>query len=181
MTAQNVGERTGVVTFKGTPMTLQGPALHVGDPAPEFALTGGDLAPMTLDALVDDGKRAAMLIVVPSLDTTVCSLESHTFNRRIGELPANVNAWVVSVDLPFAQTRWAKAEEGDVKLGMLSDYRDGSFGRNYGLRIAELDLLARAIVVIGKDKTVAYVQIVPEVGNEPDYDAALKAAAAAAA
>jgi thiol peroxidase len=181
MTAQNLEERTGVVTFKGTPMTLRGPALHVGDPAPQFALTGGDLAPVTLETLVDDGNRAALLIVVPSLDTSVCSLESHTFNQRIGELPAGVNAWVVSLDLPFAQARWAKAEAGEVKLGMLSDYRDGSFGRNYGLLIGELGLLARSIVVVGKDKTVKYLQIVPEVGSEPDYDAALKAAAAAAA
>jgi thiol peroxidase len=181
MTAQNIQERAGEVTFKGTPMTLLGPALHVGDPAPEFQLTAGDLAPVSIDTLVDGGKRAAMLIVVPSLDTSVCSLESHTFNQRIGELPAGVNSWVVSVDLPFAQSRWATAEGGEVKLGMLSDYRDGSFGRNYGLLISELGLLARAIVVIGKDKAVSYVQIVPEVAKEPDYDAALKAAAAAAA
>ncbi|MEO6835509.1 MAG: thiol peroxidase, partial [Candidatus Tumulicola sp.] len=158
MTAQNVQERTGAVTFKGTPMTLQGPALRAGDPAPEFHLSGGDLAAVTLDTLVDGGKRAAMLIVVPSLDTSVCSLESHKFNHRIGELPAGIGAWVVSMDLPFAQARWAKAEEGEVKLGMLSDYRDRSFGRNYGVLIGELGLLARAIVVIGKDKTISYVQ-----------------------
>lgn len=181
MTAQNVQERTGVVTFRGKPMTLLGPALHAGDPAPELDLTAGDLSNVTLDELVDTGKRAALLIVVPSLDTSVCSLESNTFNRRLGELPAGVTASVVSVDLPFAQARWAGAQEGDVKLGMLSDYRNHSFGRNYGLLIGELDLLARAIVVIGKDKTIKYVQIVGEVAHEPDYDAALKAAAAAAA
>ena len=83
------------------------------------------------------------------------------------------------MDLPFAQARWCGAQ-GDVKLQMLSDYRDRSFGTNYGLLIEQLGLLARAIVVIGKDRTIAYVQIVPEVANEPDYDAALKAAAAAA-
>ena len=81
--------------------------------------------------------------------------------------------------MPFAQTRWCGAQ-GDVKLEMLSDYRDHSFGLNYGLLIEELGLLARAIVVIGKDRMVTYVQIVPEVANEPDYDAALKAAVAAA-
>ncbi len=180
MSAQNVQERSGVVTFKGKPMTLQGPALQEGAPAPEFRLTAGDLASVSVDELVDAGKRAALLIVVPSLDTSVCSLESQKFNQRLGELPAGVSAWVVSMDLPFAQARWSSAQEGDVRLGMLSDYRDRSFGLNYGLLIAELDLLARAIVVIGKDKNVAYVQIVPEVAQEPDYDAALKAAAAAA-
>lgn len=167
------------VTFKGQPMTLEGPELHAGDPAPAFTLTGGDLSSVNLDTLLDDGKRAAMLIVVPSLDTGVCSIESRTFNGRIGELPPGVVAAVVSMDLPFAQARWCGAE-GDVKLQMLSDYRDHGFGTNYGLRIKELGLLARAIVVIGKDRTIRYVQIVPEVAQEPDYDAALKAAAAAA-
>lgn len=160
-------------------MTLRGPALRVGDPAPEFHLTAGDLSAVNLDILVDEGKRAALLIVVPSLDTRVCSLESRKFNQRLSELPAGVVASVVSMDLPFAQARWCGAE-GDVKLEMLSDYRDHSFGLNYGLMMAELALLARAIVVIGKDKTVKYVEIVPDVSNEPDYDAALRAAASAA-
>jgi thioredoxin-dependent peroxiredoxin len=160
-------------------MTLKGPKLRAGDPAPDFALTAADLSTVTPEILLDEGKRAAMLIVVPSLDTGVCSLESAKFNARAGELPDGVRAAVVSMDLPFAQVRWSSAQ-GDVKLDMLSDYRDRSFGVNYGLLIEELGLLARAIVVIAKDRTIAYVQIVPEVANEPDYDAALQAAAAAA-
>jgi thioredoxin-dependent peroxiredoxin len=179
MTVDQVQERTGNVTFKGQPMTLLGPELGVGDPAPEFTLTASDLSPVTRDILLDDGSRAAFLIVVPSLDTSVCSLESQKFNQRLGELPIGVRASVVSMDLPFAQARWCGAQ-GDVKLGMLSDYRDRSFGINYGLLIKELGLLARAIVIIGKDATIQYVQLVQEVANEPDYDAALKAASAAA-
>jgi thioredoxin-dependent peroxiredoxin len=179
MSVDAVQSRTGVVTFKGKPMTLLGPELRAGDPAPAFELTAGDLSPVNLDILVDEGTRAAMLLVVPSLDTPVCSLESQKFNARLGELPPSVHAAVVSLDLPFAMGRWCGAQ-GDVKLAMLSDYRDHSFGLNYGLLIAELGLLARAIVVIGKDRNVAYVQIVREVADEPDYDAALKAAAAAA-
>jgi thiol peroxidase len=168
------------LTFKGEPITLRGPELHVGDPAPEFALSAGDLSNVNLDILVDEGKRAAMLIVVPSLDTSVCSLESQKFNQRLGELPAGVSVSVVSMDLPFAQARWSAAQ-GDVKLQMLSDYRDRTFGPNYGLLIEQLGLLTRAVVVIGRDRTIKYVQIVPEVASEPDYDSALKAAAAAAA
>ncbi|HZY96408.1 MAG TPA: thiol peroxidase [Candidatus Cybelea sp.] len=179
MTVDKLQERTGVVTFKGNPMTLLGPELRAGDPAPEFALTASDLSAVTREILLDEGKRAALLIVVPSLDTSVCSLESQKFNQRLGELPAGVLAAVVSMDLPFAQVRWSAAQ-GDIKLEMLSDYRDRSFGRNYGLLMAELGLLARAIVVVAKAGTVSYVQIVPEVASEPDYDAALKAAAAAA-
>ncbi|MBV8067413.1 MAG: thiol peroxidase [Candidatus Eremiobacteraeota bacterium] len=172
-------QRSGAVTFKGKPMTLLGPELRVGSPAPQFDLTAGDLSPVNLDILLDEGKRAALLIAVPSLDTSVCSLESQKFNARLGELPGDVGAAVVSMDLPFAQARWCGAQ-GEIKLQMLSDYRDRSFGLNYGLLIAELGLLARAIVVVGKDRTIAYVQIVREVADEPDYDAALKAAAAAA-
>jgi thioredoxin-dependent peroxiredoxin len=179
MSVDAVQSRTGVVTFKGKPVTLLGPELRAGDPAPPFELTAGDLSPVNLDILVDNGHRAALLIVVPSLDTSVCSLESQKFNARLGELPPGVGAAVVSLDLPFAMGRWCGAQD-DVKLEMLSDYRDRSFGLNYGLVIAELGLLARAIVVIGKDRNVAYVQIVPEIADEPDYDAALQAAAAAA-
>jgi thioredoxin-dependent peroxiredoxin len=179
MSVDAVQSRADVVTFKGKPMTLLGPELRAGDPAPQFELTAGDLSPVNLDILTDNGKRAALLIVVPSLDTSVCSLESQKFNARLGELPPSVRAAVVSLDLPFAQARWCGAQ-GDVKLEMLSDYRDRSFGLNYGLVIAELALLARAVVVIGKDRNVAYIQIVREVADEPDYDAALEAAAAAA-
>jgi thioredoxin-dependent peroxiredoxin len=179
MTADSIVQRAGAVQFKGTPMTLLGPELRVGDPAPQFELTAGDLSPVNLDILTDEGKRAALLIVVPSLDTNVCSIESAKFNSRVGELPPDVWAAVVSMDLPFAQGRWC-GTQGDVKLAMLSDYRAHSFGVNYGLLIAELGLLARAIVVVGKDRTIKYVQIVPEVADEPNYDAALKAAAAAA-
>ena len=178
MTVDNVQERAGVVTFKGQPMTLLGPELRAGAPAPEFALTAGDLSNVNLDVLLDEGSRAALLIVVPSLDTSVCSLESQKFDARVNELPPGVRAAVVSMDLPFAQARWCGAQ-GDVKLEMLSDYRDHSFGLNYGLLMEELGLLARAIVVVGKDRTISYVQIVPEVASEPDYDSALKAAAAA--
>jgi thiol peroxidase len=123
MTTQEAPQRSGAVTFRGTPMTLVGPELVQGGPAPAFTLTGSDLAPVTLETLVDGGSRAALLIVVPSLDTPVCSLESQTFNKRLSELPAGVAAYVVSMDLPFAMTRWSGTQEEDIKLGMLSDYR----------------------------------------------------------
>jgi thiol peroxidase len=179
MSVDNLQERTGVVTFKGQRMTLRGPEPRAGNPAPEFALTAADLSTVTRDILLDEGQRAALLIVVPSLDTSVCSLESQKFNARLGEIPSSVRTAVVSMDLPFAQGRWCAAQ-GDVRLEMLSDYRSHSFGLNYGLLMEELGLLARAIVVIGKDATISYVEIVPEVAAEPDYDGALKAAAAAA-
>jgi thioredoxin-dependent peroxiredoxin len=179
MATQTLQERSGAVTFQGGPMTLLGPGLKAGDRAPEFHLTGTDLAIKTLDDVLDQGHCAALLIVVPSLDTSVCSMESHKFNTRAGELPAGVRPYVVSMDLPFAQARWA-GTEGDVTLEMLSDYRDHSFGINYGVMIKELGLLARAIFVIGADKRIRYVEIVKEAANEPSHENALQAAQAAA-
>jgi thioredoxin-dependent peroxiredoxin len=175
MATQTVQERTGKLTVRGNPLTLCGPELKPGDKAPEVRLSAADLSVKTLDDLTDHGKCSAMLIVVPSLDTAVCSTESHTFNTRMGELGENVRAYVVSMDLPFAQARWCGAE-GDVKLEMLSDYRDHRFGYDYGVRIKETGLLARAIIIIGGDQRIKYVEFVPELTSEPNYDEAIKAA-----
>lgn len=175
MTTQSSTERRGAVTFKGNPMTLVGPQLHVGEPAPEFALTTKDLQNLTLEEAIDDGARAALLIVVPSLDTSVCALETQTFHERVGELPDGVAAYVVSMDLPFAQQRWASANNA-TGLTYLSDYRDRSFGPAYGVLIKELGLLARSVFVIARDRTVAYAELVKEVTEQPDYDAAFAAA-----
>lgn len=163
------------VTFKGQPVTLGGPELQTGDKAPDFTLVSTDMQVVTLDDVTRGGTRNALLIVVPSLDTGVCSLESQKFNARIGELPADVTAFVVSRDLPFAQARWSK-EQGEVKLQMLSDYRFGSFGPAYGVLIEELGLLARSVFIVGKDKTILYKQVVPEVAQEPDYEDVIAAA-----
>jgi thioredoxin-dependent peroxiredoxin len=177
MTTQSFTERPGAVTFKGNPMTLVGPEVRVGEPAPEFTLTTKELQGLTLEEAIDDGARAALLIVVPSLDTGVCALETQTFHQRLGELPANVAAYVVSMDLPFAQQRWAKANDA-MDLAYLTDYRDRSFGPAYGVLIKELGLLARSVFVIGRDRTIAYANVVKEVADQPDYDtvfAAVKA------
>jgi thiol peroxidase len=156
-------------------MHLAGPDLQAGDKAPDFTLVDGDLKSVDLDGVTHNGTRNALLIIVPSLDTSVCSIESQKFNARVGEFPADVVAYVVSRDTPFAQSRWVK-EQGDVKLTMLSDFRDHSFGPAYGVLIEPLGLLARSVFIIGKDKTIKYKQLVAEVTNEPDYDDVVAAA-----
>jgi thioredoxin-dependent peroxiredoxin len=163
------------VTFKGQPVTLKGTDLQTGDKAPDFTLVSNEMQPVTLEDVTRGGTRNALLIVVPSLDTGVCSLESQKFNARIGELPADVTAFVVSRDLPFAQARWAK-DQGDVKLRLLSDYRFQNFGPAYGVLIEELGLLARSVFIVGKDKTILYKQVAPEVTQEPDYEDVIAAA-----
>jgi thiol peroxidase len=179
MSAQDTIERAGGTNFQGKPMTLVGPQIAAGDKAPDFQLATKDLSTATLETVLDGGKRAALLIVVPSLDTSVCQLESRKFNKRIRELPDGVKGYVVSVDLPFAMARWSGAEEDDVELEMLSDYRSHDFGKNYGVYIKELALLARATFVIDKEGIVRYAEIVPEIASEPNYDEALAAAKSA--
>jgi thiol peroxidase len=174
MATQTAAERSGAITFQGGPLTLIGTEVRAGDPAPEFVLTTQDLQPFTLEDATAGGTRAALLVVVPSLDTQVCSIETQTFHRRLAELPAGTAAYVVSRDLPFAQQRWAAANEA-TGLNYLSDYRERHFGPAYGVAIKELELLARAVFVIGPDRKIAYVEVVKEVTDEPDYDAVFKA------
>lgn len=169
-----MNERAGIITFKGNPMTLLGPALKVGDKAPDFNVVDTTLAPVSLDS--SKGK-IRIISAVPSLDTPVCDTETRRFNQEAATLPENVTVLTISLDLPFAQKRWCGAA-GIERVTTLSDYRDRSFGQNYGVLIKELLLLSRCIFVIDADDTIRYIQQVPEVTQEPDYAAVLQAARA---
>ncbi len=164
-------ERTGIITFKGNPMTLLGPELKVGDKAPDFTVADNGLAPVTL---AGSAGKIRVISAVPSLDTPVCDTETRRFNQEAAALPDNVVVLTVSLDLPFTQKRWCGAA-GIERVTTLSDYRDRSFGLAYGVVIKELMLLSRAIFVIDAANTIRYIQIVPEVTSEPDYAAVLKA------
>lgn len=168
-------ERTGVVTFQGNPLTLVGPALKTGDAAPGFTAVNGGLAPVSLS---DFSGKTVLLSVVPSLDTPVCELQTVRFQAEAAKLRENVAVVTISMDLPFAQARFCSAHGAD-KIIVLSDYMTAAFGEAYGVLIKELRLLTRAIFVIGADGKIAYVEIVPEVTNHPDYDKALAAVKAA--
>ena len=111
---------------------------------------------------------------VPSLDTPVCDMEVRRFNTEAAGLSDKVVIAAVSRDLPFAQARWCGAA-GVKAVVTLSDYRDGAFGKAWGVYIDELGLLARAVFIV-KDGKVEYVQLVPEVTDQPDFDAVLQAA-----
>lgn len=165
--------RTGAVTFKGNPMTLAGEAVVVGKPAPNFTLRYYEGGLKTLTPADLKGKPA-ILSVVPSLDTGVCQIQTKKFNQELAALGDRVHAITVSVDLPFAQNRFCGAE-GITSLRSASDYFDRNFGRGFGLLIEELQLLARAVVVLDAAGTVVYAETVPEVTQEPNYDAALAA------
>lgn len=164
-------ERTGVITFKGNPLTLIGPDVKVGEKAPSFTALANDLSPVTLEC--SKGKTR-LLVSVPSLDTPVCDLEVRRFNEEASKLQ-NVEVVIISMDLPFAQSRWCGAA-GATNVKTVSDHRDASFGTNYGVLIKELRLDARAIFVVDANDVVVYKEIVSEVTSEPNYQAALDAA-----
>lgn len=163
-------ERTGVITFKGQPMTLVGPELKVGQKAPDFKALSTDLAEVSL---ASSAGKVRLISVVPSLDTGVCDKQTRRFNEEATKYPS-VNVLTVSMDLPFAQKRWCGAA-GVERVETLSDHREASFGLAYGLLIKELRLLARAVLVVDAEDTIRYIEIVPEVGTEPNYEAALEA------
>lgn len=164
-------ERTGIITFKGNPMTLLGPALKVGDRAPDFRVVDNGLAPVTL---ASTSGKLRIISAVPSLDTPVCDTETRRFNQEAAGLPDSVAVLTISLDLPFAQKRWCGAAGID-RVQTLSDYQDRSFGQAYGVLIKELKLLARCIFVVDAADTIRYIQQVPEVTHEPDYAAVLAA------
>lgn len=164
-------ERTGEVTLRGKPMTLLGEAVEVGDPAPDFVAVKQD---MTEARLSDYAGKTVVLSVVPSVDTKVCAIQTRSFNEKAAALGDDVVILTISMDLPMAQKRFCAAEGID-QVVTLSDYRYWDFAKNYGQRLKENGLLARAIYIINPAGVVTYKQLVPELTTEPDYDAAIQA------
>ena len=161
------------VTLGGTPFPISGEVPAAGVAAPNFTLTGGDLGDVSLGDFA--GKRL-ILNVFPSVDTPVCAASVRRFNEEAAALDG-VSVLCVSRDLPFAHGRFCAAENIDA-VNCASEMRDGSFGNAYGLRITEgplAGLLARAVVVVDGDGKVQHSELVPEIKQEPDYDAALAA------
>jgi thioredoxin-dependent peroxiredoxin len=165
--------RSGAVTFKGTPLTLAGEAVKVGQPAPDFTLHYFDGGLKTIK-LSDLKGKPTFISVVPSLDTPVCAIQTKKFNEQLAALGDRINALTVSLDLPFAMNRFCGAEH--IKnMKVASDYQDRNFGKNYGMLIEELKLLARGVFVLDANGKVIYAETVKEVASEPNYDAAMQA------
>ena len=160
------------ITFQGNPLTLVGNQLKLGDPAPDFEVLANDLSPVKLS---DFEGKVCVISVVPSLDTPVCDIQTRRFNEEAAALGDDVVILTVSMDLPFAQQRWCGAA-GIEKLQTLSDHRNAEFGMAFGMLIEELRLLGRAVFIVDANGIVRYKQIVDELTDEPDYDAAIKAA-----
>tara|TARA_R110000850_G_scaffold109659_1_gene222761 strand:+ start:29925 stop:30428 length:504 start_codon:yes stop_codon:yes gene_type:complete len=160
------------ITLGGNPSQTNGQLPEPGTPAPAFTLTRTDLSSASLS---DYKGHKIVLNIFPSIDTGVCATSVRKFNEEAASLE-NTKVLCVSRDLPFAQARFCAAE-GLHHVESLSDFKDGSFGKSYGIEIQDgafHGLHARAVVVLNEEGRVVYKQLVPEIGHEPDYAEALK-------
>lgn len=157
------------VKFQGNPVTLEGNIVKVGDVAPDFVVIDNGLKPVAAKDL--KGKR--VYVSVPSIDTSVCDMEVRKFNQEAAKLQ-DVKIYTISMDLPFAQARWC-GNAGIESVQTLSDYKDRSFGKEFGTYINELGLLTRAVFVIDENDKVTHVEYCEEVTAEPNYEAVLNA------
>jgi len=160
------------VTLKGNALPLAGTAVEVGKPLPSAIVTSTALKPVNL---ADSSGKVRIISVVPSLDTPTCDAQTHELSEKNGGLDAQVELITVSMDLPFAQTRFAK-DAKITNVTFLSDYNAREFGNNNGLLIQPLGLLTRAVIVTDKNNIVRYIQVVPEVTALPDMQAAMAVA-----
>ncbi len=161
------------VTLRGTPIHTSGELPAVGARAPDFKLVNGDLKDVSL---ADYQGKKKILNIVPSLDTPTCATSTRKFNKEAGSLPGTV-VLVVSADLPFASKRFCTTE-GLQNVTPLSLMRSKDFAKDYGVLLQDgplAGITARAVVVLDENDKVIHRQLVPEIGQEPDYDAALKA------
>ncbi|MBL8131198.1 MAG: thiol peroxidase [Anaerolineae bacterium] len=153
---------------------VEGPMLEAGTPAPDFRLTANNWSIKTLSDYAD---KIKVFSIVPSLDTRVCAAQTRRFNQEAGEMGDSAVVLTVSTDLPYAQQRWCGAE-GISNVETLSDHRDVNFGAAYGLLVPELRILQRAVIILNQQNVVHYVEYVPVMGNEVNFNAALEAARA---
>lgn len=163
-------ERKGEVKMAGTPVTLLGNPIKIGDTAPDFTALTKDLQ---LVSLHDFNGKIVLLSAAPSIDTPVCDLQATRFNQEANALPDEVQIINITVDLPFALSRFCAAKGID-KIVTLSDHRDLSFGNAYGVVVKEFRLLARSIFLIDRNGTVRYIELVPDITSHPDYEKALE-------
>jgi thioredoxin-dependent peroxiredoxin len=157
------------VALKGQPLILIGPEIRVGQKAPDFKLLAPDFSEMELS---QSKGKVRLLSVMHSLDTPVCDLQTRRFEAEASRFK-DVVIYAISMDLPFAQARYCGAHD-ITNLKTLSDHREASFGRAYGVLIEGSRLLSRAVFIIDKDDTIRYVEYVPEVTQHPNYDRAIE-------
>ena len=162
-----------MVTLAGNPITIEGTFPKPGEKAPDFSLVNKDLKDVTLK---DFAGKKKVLNIVPSLDTPVCAMSTRKFNEKASNMD-NTAVLIIAADLPFAMSRFCEIEGLD-KVVTLSTMRGSEFMKNYGVGIVDgplAGITARAVLVLDENNTVTHAELVPEIKDEPDYDAALPA------
>jgi thiol peroxidase len=165
-------ERFGLIQFKGENQTVVGPDISLGQIAPDFVAIDQEWS--EVHPLADTEGKVRLLAAVPSLETAVCDRETRRFNQEASSLGDDVHIFIISADLPYTQKRWCGAAGVD-RVVTVSDHRDTDFGIKYGVLIKEKRLLRRAVFVVGRDDKVVYVEYMPSLGDEPNYEEVLKA------
>ena len=159
------------ITIKGSPFTLIGMPVNVGDVAPDAELTANDWSAVKLSSYAG---KVRLINVVYSLDTGLCDAQTHKFNEEATQLGGDMVVLTISADLPFAQKRWCGAS-GLENVITLSDHQAMAFSDAYGVHLKERRVTGRAVFVVDKAGILQYVEYVPEIGSHPNYDAALAA------
>lgn len=157
------------ITFMGTPLHLAGKTPGVGEKAPGFTLMNAQLQPVKLE----DTSGVRIFTTFPSIDTPVCDSQMKTFQDEVSKL-GDVGLYGISADLPFAQKRWSEENDSDA-ITFLSDFDSMSFGDNWGVRVVEIRLLARAVFVLDADDVIHHLEVVGELTNQPNYSKAVEA------
>ncbi|MGL6132154.1 MAG: thiol peroxidase [Fusobacteriaceae bacterium] len=161
-------KRTGIITFKGNPLTLLGEEIKIGDVAPDFVSTKNNLSSLKLSDLKG---KVIIISSMPSVDTGVCELQTIKFNQEAKKY-SDIHILTISMDLPFALERFC-ANKDITNATTLSDYKNREFAHKYGFFIEELALNARGVVVIDKNGIIRHVEYTKEVTTEPNYEEAL--------
>lgn len=160
-------ERNDVFKFGEKFVTIIGDDVKVGDMAPEFTSAALNWKPV--QPIADARGKVIILSAVPSLDTEICDRETRRFNTEAAKLGDDIIIYTISTDFPMAQKRWCGATGVD-KVAVVSDVLNAEFGEKYGLLIKERRYLRRAVFIVGRDGRLTYVNYLPTLGHEPDYD-----------
>lgn len=169
-------ERSDIYKFRGNPVTVIGPDMKPGDPAPEFTAQTLEWKPFT--ALAGTQGKVRILTALPSLETSVCDRETRRFNEEAAALDKDIVILAISTDLPFTQNRWCGAS-GVEQVTVLSDHMDTDFGIKYGCLLKEVRILRRAVFVVDRAGKLVYAAYMPVMGDEPVYSEVIAAARAA--
>ena len=169
-------ERSGLIKFAGKEATVVGDDIQVGQKAPDFTVVKQDWS--VVKGLKDSKRKVRIIAALPSLDTAVCDRETRRFNEEASKLSKSIAILVVSTDLPWAQKRWCGAAGVD-QVTTYSDSLKADFGKKYGCLIKEGRVLRRAVFVVDRKRVVRYAAYMPALGDEPNYEEVLAAAAEA--